>query len=51
MNEEKLKIGIDIIKNDRGAWSFDVCLAHYEDETYIYANFYRYSLTIGKFYK
>ena len=51
MNEEKLKFGIDITKNDRGIWSFGVCLSHYEDETYIYANFYRYSITIGKFYK
>ena len=51
MNEEKLKFGFNIIKNDRGVWSFGVCLSHYRDETYIYANFYRYSITIGKFYK
>ena len=51
MNEEKLKFGIDIIKNDSGAWSFGVCLSHYEDETYIFVNFHRYSISIGKFYK
>ena len=33
MNEEKLKFGIDITKNDRGTWSFGVCLSHYVDET------------------
>ena len=51
MNEEKLKFGIDITKNDRGIWSFGVCLSHYGDETYIFVNFHRYSITIGKFYK
>ena len=51
MNEEKLKFGIEITKNDRRVWCFGVGLSHYEDETYIYANFYRYSITIGKFYK
>ena len=51
MNEEKLKFGIDITKNDRGIWSFGVCLSHYEDETYIFVNFYRYSVSTVKSYK
>ena len=51
MNEEKLKFGIDITKNVRGMWSFGICLSHFDDETYIYANFYRYSISIGKYYK
>lgn len=51
MNEEKLKFGIDIEKRGRGIWSFGICLSHWDDETYIYANFYRYSISIGKFYK
>lgn len=51
MDEEKLKFGIDIQKHERGVWSFGICLSHLEDETYVYANFYRYSITIGKFYK
>ena len=51
MNEEKIKFGIDITKNDRGIWSFGVCLPRYEEETYIFVNFYRYSISIGKFYK
>ena len=51
MNEEKLKFGIDITKKDRGIWSFSVGLSHYEDETYIFVNFHRYSISICKFYK
>lgn len=51
MNEEKLKFGIDVTKNDIGMWSFGVCLSHYEEETYLFVNLYRYSITIGKFYK
>ena len=51
MNETELKFGIDIQKLDRDMWSFGICLSHWLDETYIYANFYRWTITIGKFSK
>ncbi len=51
MNETELKFGINIEKHDRDMWSFGICLSHWDDETYIYANFYRYSISIGKIRK
>lgn len=49
--EDKPRWNIDIEKHPKYMWSFGICLSHCEDETYIYANFYRYSITIGKFRK
>ena len=51
MNETELKFGIDINKLDSDMWSFGICLSHWYDETYIYANFYKYSISIGKIRK
>lgn len=47
----KSKWNIDIQKNPKEMWSFGVCLSHMVDETYIYANFYRWTISIGKFRK
>lgn len=53
MIEEKAKFGIKFNKyeKDEQMWSFGVCLSHWLDETYIYINFYRYSISIGKILK
>lgn len=51
MIEGKLKFGIKVDKyeKDEDMWSFGICLSHWLEETYIYANFWRYSISIGKF--
>lgn len=32
-------------------WSFGICLSHWEEETYLYINFFRWSISIGKLIK
>lgn len=31
-------------------WSFGMCLSHWAEETYLYINFFRWSISIGKLY-
>lgn len=47
----KPKWNIDVEKHPKDMWSFGICLSHFVDETYIYANFYRWTISIGKFRK
>ena len=51
MPENKSKFGVDVVKHDKDQWSFGICLSHWLDETYIYINFFRYSISIGKIVK
>lgn len=51
MNDSKLCWGIDCRTMNDGAWSFGVCLSHMFDETYIYINFFKWSIAIGRIYK
>ncbi len=41
---------IHVSKHLRGDWSFGVCLTHDDslNETYIYINFFKWSISIGK---
>ena len=50
MTEQKLRTGIKVTEMGRGEWSFGICLSHYFDETYIYINLAKWSITIGKFW-
>ena len=45
------KWNIEVEKHTKDMWSFGVCLSHFADETYIYANFYIWTISIGKFRK
>ena len=51
MGEYKTKFGIvKDAKYPKGMWSFGICLSHYKEETYIFINFFRWSISIGKLY-
>lgn len=51
MGEYKTKFGIaKEAKYPKGIWSFGICLSHYREETYIFINFFRWSISIGKLY-
>lgn len=50
MEECKLKYGIKVDKNDKGMWSLGICLSHWFEETYIYINLIKWSISIGKMY-
>ena len=47
MGENKVKFGVKIEKVWPKAWSFGVCLSHFEKETYLYINLFKFSFSIG----
>ena len=47
----KTKFCIEIEKFDKDRWSFCLGLSHWEHETYLYINLFRWCITIGKIYK
>ena len=51
MDESKPKFGIKVDIPWEGAWSFGICLSHWNKETYIYINFWKWSVSIGKITK
>ena len=50
MIKTKAKFKVDIFKNCKGMWSFGIGLSHHFGETYVYINFFRWSISIGKLY-
>lgn len=51
MNElNKTKFQIVVDKDPKGLWSFGICISHFYDETYIYLNLFKISISIGKLY-
>lgn len=48
MIETKTKFKVDIFKNYKGTWIFGICLVHHFEETYVYVNLFRWSISIGK---
>lgn len=53
MNElfhHKTKFQIIIDKQPKRLWSFGICISHFNDETYIYINLFKLSISIGKLY-
>jgi hypothetical protein len=48
---DKVKFGIKIDEHSDGVWSFGTCLSHYFDETYLYINLFKYTVSIGFLYK
>ena len=51
MTEQKLSAGIEISKMEKGQWSFGVCFSKYFDETYLYINLIKWTITTGKFWR
>lgn len=50
MIETRIKFKVDVFKNCESMWNFGICLSHHFEETYIYINFFRWSISIGKLY-
>lgn len=50
MSEGKLKFGITVDKICDGGWSFGICLSHEPEQTYLYINFIKWTLCIGRMY-
>ena len=48
MNELKVKWGIKIDKLYKNHWSFGICISHQEEETYLFINLFKWSISIGK---
>ena len=48
-NKTRFQIVVD--KHPEGLWSFGICLSHCVDETYIFINIFKLSISIGKLYK
>lgn len=52
-NGKKSKFDIKINEHPNGWWSFGICLSHeeysphQENETYLYINFFKWSISIG----
>ena len=46
LNETEFRIVID--KQPKRVWSFGICISHFYDETYIYLNLFKISISIGK---
>jgi len=51
MEEQKLKINIEIVGIEKDEWSIGICLSHSIDETYVYINLVKWIISIGKFRK
>lgn len=51
MEETKAKFGIKVDTQWDNAWSFGICLSHWNEETYIFINFWKWSVSIGKLIK
>ena len=45
------KFGIRTDKHFKGMWSFCIGLSHFGKETYLYINFFRWSVSIGLLYE
>ena len=51
MNElNKTKFQIVVNKDPKGLWSFGMFISHFYDETYIFINLFKISISIGKLY-
>lgn len=48
--DTEVKFQTKIDKNPSGWWSFGLCLSHQNEETYVYINFFKWSISIGFMY-
>lgn len=51
MISEETRWGIKVEKFMEDQWSFGVCLSHWWDETYVFINLFKWSISIGKVMK
>lgn len=50
MFKKTTKFRVKIDKTWEGCWSFGICLSHMNDETYIFINLFKWTISIGKLY-
>ena len=48
IEKEYYKFGIKVDKQIKGAWSFGICFSHSFGETYLFINFAKWSIAIGR---
>lgn len=47
---DKVKFGVIVDKMEKDYWGIGISLAHCYDETYIYINLFKWTISIGKLY-
>lgn len=50
-NKNGVRFRIKADKHSPGLWSFGVCVSHMTDETYLYINLFKWSISIGLLYE
>ncbi len=50
VSKEELGFRVKIDKQPIGWWSFGICLSHQDEETYVYINLFKWSISIGYMY-
>lgn len=48
MGNGEVRWGVKIDKMMSESWSFGICLSHWKEETYVFINFFKWSISIGK---
>lgn len=51
MGESEVKWGINVDTMMDGQWSLGACFSHWMDETYLFINFFKWTISIGKVMK
>lgn len=51
MGNAEVRWGISVDEMTKDSWSVGICLSHWVDETYIFINFFKWSMSIGKIAK
>lgn len=44
------KFALNTTKHPKHMWSLGIGISHFDDETYLFLNFFRWSIYIGKMY-
>ena len=50
MREARVRMGIEFKIHPEKVWAFGISLSHWVEETYIYISFFKWVISIGKFY-
>ena len=50
MNDDNVRFQVKIDEMLNSRWSIGICISHWADETYLYINFIKWSISIGFLY-
>lgn len=48
MGNSEASWGIRVEEMMEGSWSLGMCLSHWADETYVFINFFKWAVSVGK---